>query len=115
MRISLDERLADEERRPLRAGEGEVDDDDDLEGEREPPVEIRDGAEESGEPRVGEMVLVVMISMGLGNSFCCCSKFFRSSDTLGYVNDSVSDGVRADMAETVVKELVVIVVDAWKA
>jgi hypothetical protein len=113
VRISLDERLDDDEDRLLHIEE----DDDDEVGERKPPVEIMDGAEDKGDSSGGVTDVLVVISIGFGIFFLCdcCSKFFRNSDTFGYVNDSVSDGVRADIAETVVNELVVIVVDDCKA
>jgi hypothetical protein len=76
-----------------------------------------DGAEDNGDSSGGVTDVLVVISIGFGIFFFCdcCSKFFRNSDTFGYVNDSVSDGVLADIAETVVNELVVIVVDDCKA
>ena len=121
VRISFDERLDDEEHRLLQTEEA---DDDEEDGEREPPVEISDGAEERGDSSVGDTVLVG-ISSGFGIVFdavwdwvcdwAFCSKVFRSSDTFGYVNDSDSEGVRAEIAETVVNELVVIVAELCNA
>lgn len=77
--ISFDERLDDDEHRLLRTEEA-----DDDEDEREPPVDMRDGAEDEGDSRVGDTELVEEISIGFEVIFCvCCSKFFRSSETFG--------------------------------
>ena len=113
VRISFDDRLEDDEHRLLHT---EEDDEDEDEGEREPLVDMIDGAYDEGDSGGGVVELIVVSSIDFGIVFfVCCSKFLRSSDTLGYVNDSVSEGVRADIAETVVSELFVIVVDACNA
>ena len=118
MRISFDERLDADEHRLLHTDEADDDDDDD-EGEREPPVEMMDGAYDGGDSGGDDVEPAAASSSGFGIAFLpcsfCCSKFLRSSDTFGYVNDSVSDGVRADSVETVVSELVVMAEDDCSA